>query len=470
MDSEGESERRLEDWYKVHHPPSGREVQPYARDSPYFLSYAASSLDWDSFLTSALQGAVAHSKANVRIDVNGNHTLTSIPRKVLDVGCGSSHWILNQALQPGWEETLFTGLDAEPTRIDDNILPPSLSGRIAQVQHDFLDRPLPFDDNSFDFVRIARLNFAVPESQWIELLEDCIRVLVPGSYIEVVELDLALTRDNEQVQQILDSVLDHQFINSRPLTVIPSNLTLAARDMRSTGRIATRLPSMPVATHPAPLGSTSALSADDTQLRKFAAGSDPTLIIPSSTAMAHVALHGYANWLSSSSWGIANAALEARDAVHRTTPSSHDDDSEQEQEQEPSRTREKELGDLMFTLENWADGLRERAGMAQVVTSRFGWEPAFDKKLQTQLENNLPVLAGRLETFGRERKKRDSLFGGQQDPEVEFRYQQAELARRECEHELRAVTRRLEGKQTTDGEDEGDLGSLDIEVFVARAP
>lgn len=95
-----------------------------------------------------------------------------------------------------------TGLDAEPSRFCDDILPDPIRGRISHVQHDFLLDRLPFDDNSFDFVRIARLNFAVPgesaaqwelvakddayvycppiETKWSELLDECIRVLVPG--------------------------------------------------------------------------------------------------------------------------------------------------------------------------------------------------------------------------------------------------------------------------------------------------
>lgn len=122
----------------------------------------------------------------------------------------------------------------------------------------------------------------------------------------------------------------------------------------------------------------------------------------------------------------------------------------------------------MNSIETWAEDLRERAGLAQIITSRLGWQPTFDRKLQEKLEANLPTFEDRLRTFGRERRQRASMFAGQQDPEIEFRYQQAELAKRECEHELKQVRRRLEGRERM--EDEDDLGSIDIEVFVARAP
>jgi len=106
--------------------------------------------------------------------------------------------------------------------------------------------------------------------------------------------------------------------------------------------------------------------------------------------------------------------------------------------------------------------------MAQLIT-QFGWEPNFDKQLSQQLSQNLPVLEDRLRNFGSERRKRDSLFGGQPDPDLEFRHQQVELAKRECEHELRAVKRRLEGFENKEKENDV-LGSMDLEVFVARAP
>ncbi|GAA5949473.1 hypothetical protein JCM3765_002673 [Sporobolomyces pararoseus] len=463
--SEGDGDSiREQGYYKTHHPTSGLETQPYAKELPYFLSYATSSLDWDSWLTSALEGCVAFSSANYRIDSNGNSISRSPPRKVLDIGCGAGHWILNQAFTSGWEETQFVGLDAEPSRFSEDLLPPSLAGRISHVQHDLSKGSLPFLDNQFDFVRIARMNFAIPEIKWMDLLEECIRVLSPGSYIEIVELDLSLYRGNDQVQKILDSVLDHQFINSRPLTVIPSNLTLAARDLRSTGRIATRLPSAPIPPHQIPLESEPTFSANLPSLGKFSAGSDPTLVTPSTTFTSHVALHGYAQWLASSSFGIAHAALEARESEDRGFH------GEQGEGVVYLGKKEKDMSDMIDAVETYADDLRERAGLAQIITSRFGWEPTFDQKLQQQLTDNLPVLEDRLRIFGRERRKRDSLFGGQSDPEIEFRYQQNELAMRECQNELKLVRRRLEGREKREKGDEEDLGSMDFEVFVARAP
>ena len=67
----------------------------------------------DSLMTSALEGCVAYSTANARIDSAGNEVVRAPPRRVLDVGCGSGHWMLGQAYVRGWEETEFVGKTEE---------------------------------------------------------------------------------------------------------------------------------------------------------------------------------------------------------------------------------------------------------------------------------------------------------------------------------------------------------------------
>ena len=296
-------------------------------------------------------------------------------------------------------------------------------------------------------------------------MEEAVRILSPGCCLEIVEVDFAVYQGNQEVQQVFDSILNHHFINLKPLTVIPSNLTLAAREMRSTGRISVLLPSASQAPIARVLPYEAILSTHYPPLSRYAAGSEPVVIVPVSTATARIALHSQAQALAASSYGLANAALDARKRDRTQSQGS----SEGGGSVEARNRREKELSELMGSVESWTKELQDRAGMAQLVTSQFGWEPAFDQQLSQQLSHNLPVLEDRLRNFGTQRRKRDSLFGGQPDPELDFRHQQVELAKRECEHELKAVNRRLNGPETKEKEDEV-LGSMDLEVFVARAP
>ncbi|GAA5923582.1 class I SAM-dependent methyltransferase [Sporobolomyces koalae] len=455
-----------DDWYTHKHPLRGRERQPYARDLTYVLSYSPASLDWDSLQTSLFESSVAHQAASTSAE---SESLSNrLPHAVLDVGCGSGHWIMSQALVPGWEETTFVGLDAQPPRFTDDLLPSRMAGRISYVQHDFRDKPLPFADNLFDYVRLSRLNLAIPETNWGNLLEECARVLTPGSALEIVEVDFAVYQGNPELQKAFESVLEHQFINSRPLTVIPSNLALVTRNMKSTGRLSIQLPARHPPRDMPPLACEPQLFNAPLVLKKFAAGVDPSVVVPETTCTARIVLHAYAGAIAASSYGFAGAALEIREEQH------HGDPDENEHSEKRATMvvtqRERETERLVRAIDDWADDLRERAGFAQIVTDRLGWQPTFDLKLERQLSTMQPLLNDRLSSFAHARRKRSSLFGGQRDPDLEFRFQQADLAKRECEHELRAVRRRLEGRAGTRPEAEATLGSLDFEVFVARAP
>ncbi|KIY43978.1 hypothetical protein FISHEDRAFT_52130 [Fistulina hepatica ATCC 64428] len=107
------------------------------------------------------------------------------PQSVLDLGCGCGYWIFEAAKR--WKNTRFVGFDM-------NDMQPKLTGehmrhhqdlasRIEWVHGDFLE-PLPFLDESFDYVRIMDIGLGVPED------EEVSRVMKPGAVIEVVEGNL----------------------------------------------------------------------------------------------------------------------------------------------------------------------------------------------------------------------------------------------------------------------------------------
>lgn len=57
--------------------------------------------------------------------------------------------------------------------------------RIEFVKGNFFNT-LPFPSDHFDYIRLAFLELAVPESKWSALLKEAWRVLRPGGHIEVV--------------------------------------------------------------------------------------------------------------------------------------------------------------------------------------------------------------------------------------------------------------------------------------------
>ncbi|KAG8931467.1 hypothetical protein FRC02_002696 [Tulasnella sp. 418] len=66
-----------------------------------------------------------------------------------------------------------------------------ISDRVEFRIASFLD-PLPFEDQSFDFVHIKSIAAGVPEHKWNPFLEEVVRVTKSGGWIELIERNLAL--------------------------------------------------------------------------------------------------------------------------------------------------------------------------------------------------------------------------------------------------------------------------------------
>ncbi|KAI9061307.1 hypothetical protein FKP32DRAFT_1576259 [Trametes sanguinea] len=120
------------------------------------------------------------------------HEFERPPDTVLDLGCGTGLWAIEVA--KFWPHCRVVGFDKRPiqpdlTQIKLGIDCRELSERVTWVHGDFLD-PLPFEENTFDYVRICCVGLAVPEIFWQDLLLECSRILKPGGCIEILEEDL----------------------------------------------------------------------------------------------------------------------------------------------------------------------------------------------------------------------------------------------------------------------------------------
>ncbi|QRV84811.1 methyltransferase domain protein [Ceratobasidium sp. AG-Ba] len=117
--------------------------------------------------------------------------------KVLDLGCGEGLWILSAAKE--WKYTRFVGFDLMPVQMN---LHERLQGvknasdiidRIEWINGDCLNAPLPFDDNSFDLIRLANMTLALPtdpeSDNWRlrALFSEIFRVLKVDGELEVID-------------------------------------------------------------------------------------------------------------------------------------------------------------------------------------------------------------------------------------------------------------------------------------------
>ncbi|RHZ79195.1 hypothetical protein Glove_151g96 [Diversispora epigaea] len=109
------------------------------------------------------------------------HVLNQKGTKVLDVGCGAGSWIFEMA--SNYPNTQFTGVDISP------IQPTEIKPRNVDFVKANLLNGLPFEDNTFDYIFQRFLFLAIPKDSWPVIINELTRVLKPGGYLELVEIN-----------------------------------------------------------------------------------------------------------------------------------------------------------------------------------------------------------------------------------------------------------------------------------------
>lgn len=107
------------------------------------------------------------------------------PLSILDVGCGTGRWAMELATE--FPEANVVGLDlvaVEEVTLGYGL--DRLPSNYVFVAGDAL-QPLPFADNSFEFVHQRLLIAAVPVGRWPDIIRELARVTVPGGWIELAE-------------------------------------------------------------------------------------------------------------------------------------------------------------------------------------------------------------------------------------------------------------------------------------------
>ncbi|RUS19723.1 S-adenosyl-L-methionine-dependent methyltransferase [Endogone sp. FLAS-F59071] len=136
---------------------------------------------------------------------------------VLDVGCGSSSWIMELAAT--YPASHFVGTDISLALLAHT--PSNCSFQLVNG----LEFPLPFADGSFDFVR-HYFGLTITENKWPELVKELTRILKPGGWLELAESDMWLRRGGptcQRINQIVRSLLRLKGLDplaSRSLTTL----------------------------------------------------------------------------------------------------------------------------------------------------------------------------------------------------------------------------------------------------------
>jgi ubiquinone/menaquinone biosynthesis C-methylase UbiE len=116
------------------------------------------------------------------------------PRDILHLNCGTGRWVIEAAVQ--FPQARVVGIGAtlhDPTLSlghGINHLPPN----IEFIQGDIC-QPLPFADATFDFVFMGSLRAVVPAASWPALMQEIVRVMRPGGWVESI-LAISLLKNN----------------------------------------------------------------------------------------------------------------------------------------------------------------------------------------------------------------------------------------------------------------------------------
>ncbi|CAG8440015.1 7232_t:CDS:2 [Dentiscutata heterogama] len=120
--------------------------------------------------------------------------------KVLDVGCGPGVWTLDMATN--FPEVHFTGVDFAPIQPNENN-----PENVTFIQTNALEG-LPFEDNTFDYVFQRFLNVGYPRDKWVFIINELVRVLKPGGYLEMMEDDIEPGNMGIMTNKLVTAMID----------------------------------------------------------------------------------------------------------------------------------------------------------------------------------------------------------------------------------------------------------------------
>ena len=121
-------------------------------------------------------------------EIYGNYTaidftVEKIPHRVLDLGCGTALWVthMNEMFtKMGHPDVEFVGLDVVPVQLDMKDVD------FTFVKHDIRIHPLPFDDNTFDYVFARDLALTLSATDMYGgAISEIMRIIKPKGLFEL---------------------------------------------------------------------------------------------------------------------------------------------------------------------------------------------------------------------------------------------------------------------------------------------
>ncbi|CAG8543971.1 14921_t:CDS:2 [Gigaspora margarita] len=108
-----------------------------------------------------------------------NDILTDSETQILDVGCGAASWAFDMATTYPLIQIIGIDISQQPPTY---IKPDNFTFVKANVLEE-----IPFEENTFDYVFQRNLFGAFTEQNWPDVIDELVRVLKPGGFIELSE-------------------------------------------------------------------------------------------------------------------------------------------------------------------------------------------------------------------------------------------------------------------------------------------
>ncbi|CAO3635857.1 unnamed protein product [Cunninghamella blakesleeana] len=120
---------------------------------------------------------------------------------VLDMGCGSGTWTME--MSTAYPSSTFIGIDKLA------LFPKDIKPKNCHFRKMDLTQPtLPFPDQSVDYIFQRDLNWALLAYQWDDLIKEFLRILKPGGWIELMEMDVE-SQSSQLIERSLNDKLLH---------------------------------------------------------------------------------------------------------------------------------------------------------------------------------------------------------------------------------------------------------------------
>ncbi|KAG9296736.1 hypothetical protein G9A89_001368 [Geosiphon pyriformis] len=133
--------------------------------------------------------------------------------RCLEAGCGTGQWLLDMAQAYPMSE--FIGCDLLGSSFHTSTNSGYIPRNAKFLKANILDG-LPFENDSFEFIRISMFFTTLTEAEWLTVIKELTRVLCPGGWLELMEPNFGLYNMGPSTKLLVTGLLQffiHRGIN-----------------------------------------------------------------------------------------------------------------------------------------------------------------------------------------------------------------------------------------------------------------